>query len=713
MDYQWLMFAFLLVFLLVGAVKALWHPLAKNVLRLACVPFAFFFAWLIQIFGGFQAIATSIATPILASLSQEELSADTEAFITASASTLISSILFGVVFMVFLTLLRLIAAKLIYKAISKRDKDQEKAENAGFKALSILSGAMGGFLVLGVMLMPMFYVMDIASCATSVVRDTECDDSQIWRVAEVIDNDVVEPYEKGITTNIYKYTGISYLMNSTTSLGGRIETDSGDKTYATKTLKTLLSNGVDLAISFQSEKSNDENLSNDLEALLSDPVLISVVSDIVIASIEDMEIDDSKVQEDLMSALVISLKEHYSQTDKSAISNDVKTLGNAVVYLNEQGHLMPLITNPNVAEGLGGLINDQKSLEGTVDILTGVSSYDILLEKIYEFEIESLSNILEIPHNDKEAYDVLVQHLLDALNAIEKDSIKMNNVQYFVEKYAASGESIESIFFGNASAQDEKLYANWQKYQKGWKSVQDAFSASCEDTTLGSIWVEFDGNMYFYDGKAYTFTRGNEIPKDYSPVSPLCQYLVVKAVEREAEVTYDILIEWLEGYDSDTSASSSLAKKIVNKEEFVSNAVTLEKMLASADFTSWDEETRRKDSKLIVQILMKLKTVATGLSGDSSDDDYISSLTSQLGALGETLDIMCETSCIKELPSQLTEGMLQNDMFRKYINAGIVKELNDAVKDHDDMTYTSFMHSIEGIITLVIDKVDEFGGVIK
>ena len=77
------------------------------------------------------------------------------------------------------------------------------------------------------------------------------------------------------------------------------------------------------------------------------------------------------------------------------------------------------------------------------------------------------------------------------------------------------------------------------------------------------------------------------------------------------------------------------------------------------------------------------------------------------------MDIMYETTCVKELPSQLAEGMLQNETFRKYINAGVVRELNDAVKDHDNMTYTSFMHSIRGIISLVIDKIDDFGGAIQ
>lgn len=717
MDFQWIMLAFLLVFMIMGSVKAMWGSFLKNMLRLACVPVAFLLAWIIQLTGGFQAIVNSVVAPLMKNLIEGELSHDTEAFITATASTLASTILFGLTFLLFLMIFRIVA-KVIYKNISKKEEKDEngkpKKEKFGLRFVSILSGAMCGFLILGVMLMPLFYVMDLASSASSLAQKSECDDSQIYRVLDVIDEDIVQPYEKGITTNIYKYTSILPLMNATTSLGGKIVTETGDKAYATNTIKALLSSGGDIVITLQSKKADGANLSADIKNLFSDPIILSVVADFAMSKIENMELDEEKAHTDLLSALSMTMKGHYAGEDKKQFSNDIHAFGDAIACLNDYDHLIPLFTNKNTVSGLGDLINDQECLEETVHILTDVSSYDALLETVYEFEIESICEMLDIPNDDSEAYDVLIEHLVGALNSVEVGSVSVENVGYFASRFADSGESLETIFEANKSSYDKTLYNNWNKYQKAWRSVQDAFSASCEDTSLGAIWIEYNGNKYFYDGTAHVWSKGDQVADKYSPVSPLCQYLVTMALKREGEVTEDLLIQWLKAYTDDSSASSALAKKIVNKEGFVSSAVTYEKMLAAADFKSWDEESRRKDSKLIVQVIMKLKGVAEGLaSSDPAEDNYITTVIGHLGTLGEAMDLMYETTCVKELPTYLTEGMLQNETFRKYINAGVVRELNNAVKDHDNMTYTSFMHSIRGIISLVLGKIDEFGGAIQ
>ena len=733
MDCQWLLLAILFVFIAVGTVKTLWHPLMKNGLRLACVPVAFLLTWIIQRCGGFKAISSAIVSAILNSFNGLSAMPDTEAFLYASVSSLVSSCLFVIGFIILLVLLRCIAVRIAFNLILKNkntdienaeaeaeaeaeveSKTKEKPENIGFKVLSGLSGALGGFLILGVMLMPMFYIMDLASSATNAVRNSECDDSSVYRTIEVIDNHIVSPYENAITTKIYKNTGIYGLMNATSALGGKFVTEIGEKANAYNSLKTLLSNGVDVVISLQSAKSSGENLPDDIEELLSDPALRGIASELVMANADTIFKVDENGEETIGNGVLASLKNHYSQSGKQVISNDLKVLADAIEYLHDENLLMSVKISSDGITGLDSIINNDEALEGTVGILTGVSSYDMLIEYIYDYEIESVSHILGIPQDDKEAYELLIEHLLSAVNSVEKDSFSVEDVETFAEKFASSGLPITSIDFSDKSeGSDGMLYQEWKAYKDAWNSIHDAFSASCEDTTIGNIWIVSDGRMYFYYGETYVWEENTNIPKDYSPISALCQYLASKAVTADEEVTKNTLMTWLSDFEEENrGASTDLAVKLLNQNEFESSAVTLEKMLASSDFRSWDEETRRQDSSLIIQIWSKVRAVTENLPADdgSHGKEYVSKLIAQFGTLGEVMDLMHETSCITDLPEHLTLGMLQNDMFRKYINAGIITELNEAVKEDEDMSYRSFMYSLKSLISLVIDKLDDVGG---
>ena len=136
---------------------------------------------------------------------------------------------------------------------------------------------------------------------------------------------------------------------------------------------------------------------------------------------------------------------------------------------------------------------------------------------------------------------------------------------------------------------------------------------------------------------------------------------------------------------------------------------------SNATFEDWTEETRIQDSKYIIRIWSKLSVITDNLPTNdvAHDTAYVRRLLAQFGTLGETLDLMHSTSCFAELPDDITVGMLQNDLFRKYINAGVITDLNEAVKNDENMSYTSFLNSLRGLISLVIDKLDDLGGAIK
>ena len=714
MDFQWIILALLLSSMLMGAVKAIWGSFFENLIKLACIPVTFLVAWIIQAEGGFQRIADTCVDPLIKLLMGDSTTQSTLiSFIRAIASSMVAAIIFTLAFFLLLVIIRFIAKKIFLKKKSENEKFKEK-EAAPKKLASFVIGAIGGFLVFAIYLMPVFYTMDIIDSAFPTVREEKCDDSRVYNVLELVDNEIIAPYENGMVMKAYNYTGISSLMSKTASLGSKMTTSSGEEVYAADSLKTLISAGTDVLITVESKKATGARLSEDLKNVFSDDVICDVLADFAASSLESMEVDEEKVHTSMLTAITSVLKEHYEDAEQKQLSSDIHVLGEALVCLNDYDHLLPLLNGQSAALELAEVVEDQKCLEDVVQTLTDLSPYDALLETVYAFEIESICEMLGIPHDDKEAYDTLVGNLTEDLNAIQTGSINLYEVTYFADKFATSGKSLETIFEDGGSTIDKELYNNWNKYQKAWRSVQDAFSAACEDTSMGAIWIEHNGNKYFYDGTDHVWTKDDVVDERYSPVAELCQYLVTKAVDRNGKVTESVLIGWLEAFDSDCSDCSALAQKIINKDSFKSSAVTYEKMLSSSDFKSWDEESRRNDSKLLVQIIIDLKEITKVASGNGdSDKEYVKSLMNYIGTLGEAMDLMYETTCVKELPLQISEGMLQNDMFRKYINAGVIRQLNDAVKDHENMTYTSFMHSIKGVVSLVIDKIEDFGGTIQ
>lgn len=722
MDLGWLLFAILFVFVLIGATKAVFKPWLKNILRLACVPIAFFVTFLLQLAGIISMISNSLVSLINISDIMNESNIrtdDGETLVRAFASSLISSVLFVMIFILILVLLRCIAVNLIFKAISK--KDTADKENIGKAAISCICGAVCGFLVLGVVFTPLFYVSSFAYSAVSTVRTgEEYDDSNIYRALKVVDDEVVYPLESCLAMKAYKYTGMFSLMNKSAEAGGMIVYENG-RTSAKKTVDNVLENGISAVVMIQSEKGNDDKLSENISALSSDGLLLSIIADIAKDSVSSLA-SDATDGEVLESGIVDTIAEHYSKAEKEDIVTDIKILADTAVYLNDRKLLSKIIDEKTQSDAFSGIISDKELLYGCMDITSELSPFDELMLYFCKYEIDSLNSVFGIPENDEEAYDKLIGNILSAMNDTEYRGFDPKKVESFVEDLAASGKKI-TLISENESEKD--LYENWKEYEKLWVKLQGAFSAACEDMTLGYVWyVSSDGSLYFYDSETYVWQRSDTVESGYASSAPLCQYLALKTQNVRfgtggrltgREVTYEDLRDFLKGYPAWLSEykkcgsdTERLSKKLLDKEAFVSNAVTIETMVEKLDFESWDDRTKKEDIRPLAEIIVNIKVITEELekAKGSTDVKLLSSLMDQFDLLGTTLDIMARTHSMSEIPELFVEGMLQDDIFRTYLSAGIVKELNDSVRSDDPITYSSFMRSMKSMVSLVIDRIN-------
>ena len=78
-------------------------------------------------------------------------------------------------------------------------------------------------------------------------------------------------------------------------------------------------------------------------------------------------------------------------------------------------------------------------------------------------------------------------------------------------------------------------------------------------------------------------------------------------------------------------------------------------------------------------------------------------LVDQFEILGQVMDDMQKTTCIKNLPPQLMEGLVKNEMFASFMKPSIVYQINDIVEG-SDKTYADSMKQIGGLLKWAINS---------
>lgn len=760
MNFEWILLAFFLVALISGMSKSLSKSMLKNTLRLGAVVLSFLVAFILQLCGVFQGVVDAVVEAIdLAQMLPGFEGA--MVLISGIASTLVSPIFFVIVFFVLLWIFRIIIHFVVKYIESKNEATVEAeqvantvenntvepttetaedntaevtaAENAESiepttaeeasvvnevkadekpkkksafynecawkRAISIASGAVSGLLVLAVTLMPVFYIMSIVTTATDALAESDAKDSQIYHIIEVVDEHIATPYESSFVVGFYDVLGISDLTNYTARAGGKIVVDGGDAVYADDVLKNVLSNGLRTYAQITSVESESPTVQNDIKAIVSDPMLASIVSDILMNVMQDIETTVPE-EGDIMGEITNTFLEHYKNADKATISNDLQFVGGALGILAEEGIVLQLIAGNTEFEAL---LENEEMLRGVVKAISKLSAFGPTIEGAFGTGIELLGTSIGIPATSEEAYAAFIEHLVEAANA-DASSIRFNysEVESFVRYCISNGKKYNN----NRS---HSGYDDFEAYLARWTMVQLAFGHSGEDRSFGDFSIEIDGKTYVLQSKRFVEFDESKHAKRISPVADLIHYIAKNAGTRANETSLKNVVS---NYLRNTSLSpicKETAEMIVNADYSKLDAVTVEKMLAATDFEAWDEVTMAEDSEKCVDIIFNLLGMMDMLGGESQD---MEALVNQLGVVGATMDIMRETTCIKDLAPLMLEGLISNEMF-SMIPVYVAYNYNDTVVSGainsttgEPTTYTDIMNELLGML-------ENIGGIIQ
>ena len=733
MNYQGILLALFLVAIIVGTVKALKRSMLKNVLRLASAVVAFLIIFFLQMGGVFQnAITDAAATFDLTSLlSDIEVAAP---LVLALISTVAISIVFFSFFLPVLWILRIViffvmrgvekkqakkealaaseteegAEAPVAESESSEDETEDKPKTrkkrkpvfykqcAWKKAVSAATGVVSGILILAVFLMPFFYLMSFAGAVTDAVETSDADDSVVYQTVSVVDEYITSPYKQSFVGSLYDAVGLSDLMCYTVKLGGKIELGEDRAMYADDVLKNLLSHGVSAAMQVTSLKSECATVKDDVNAILADPAVSHIITDVVKELVADMEMEEGE-EDDLMGDLVNDFVQHYKEADDETLETDVRALGNVLGVLAEKRVLLQL-TSEDV--NFEDLLTDEETLGDIVEAISRLSAFSVVLQDAFTMGVEMLGETLQIPADDAAVYEHFVEDLLEQMKRSDSTAFDINTIRYYIVNCEKNGGKV-------SSSNGIKGYSQFVAYTNHWAKVQSAFAHAAEDTSYGYFTIEINGQWYLYDKNAKTILIYNDETKDaykdkISPVAGLINALTLYS--KTEKLTKDNLYAILNAYvaSAKDETSLALARRMLDAEGFVSPAVTVEKMLAAIDFSDWTEEEKAKDSRLCVHIVAEILVVMDHLesmTGAASLEDAVHMLD-EFAVIGDMMDTMKQTSCINKLPALLLEGIVKNETFEDYMKPSIVFQINEIAAENK--TYSECMKQIATVLKWAI-----------
>ena len=600
--------------------------------------------------------------------------------------------------------------RVVYKAACKEPAPKKKKKFKGIydecgwrRLVSIATGILGGVLVLAVMLLPFTYLMSIFTTATDAIHNSDAVDSPVYELIDVVDDYVISPYEKSFVSSFYGTTGINDLINFTARAGGKIVLEDGEVVYADDVLKGVLYNAVSAAAQLTSEVSECKDVRNNVNSIVGDPMLSTILADVVMEYIAEVDLEEIGVDsDDAMAGFVAGLVEYYQNADKAIIRQDLSALADAAGVLAEKKIVAQLI---NQDVDFESMIKDGETLASLVEAISGLSSFGPTIQSAFELGINMLGEGLMIPEDDAAVYDIFVADILEKMVKTSGSSYDIARVQYYVYHTANNGLKANS---SNGIAG----YSDFSAYVAQWERVQSAFAHASEDKSYGYFTIEINGDLYVYDSSSKTIEKYTEQNKEQyknkiSHVSGLINALTLYSSTKQLTVEnlYTILTDYAN--KSTDEASVALANKILNKDSYVAEAVTVEKLLASTDFEDWTTEEKATDSRLCVEIITDLIDVMAAMEsfemdGEANEMEMALMYVDMFTMIGSVMDVMQQTSCIKDLPPLLIEGLIKNEMIADFLKPSLVFQMNEIVANNEDKTYYDCMNQIAGNIRFAI-----------
>ena len=347
------------------------------------------------------------------------------------------------------------------KEESKRRKKQGYYRESGeHKAISILAGAVCGFLLCAINFVPMFYWMDLISDVTNnvlyngVSYNTSANEegTKIYNGVKFIDKYIVQDYEKSFVIETYESFGIIDLMNNSVKQGAIIGTykdKQGEEIniYATEVASHYISYTLRLSCALLDVNyvyDDEYGVSKDVEAIfdhytyqnsINKIATFIATNDKVNAFLDEMLAKDT-VNEDgspnFINTLMANIFGVYKNgTDimengelvhldaTQVVANDLNTVSDVVVVMIKHNKLLSNIIKGDMETLLEGQNNTL--LSDLIAVMSQLSGYKPAMESVFTMGVEMIGGIefIGLPKTKEDGYQLFLNRILTALGNID------------------------------------------------------------------------------------------------------------------------------------------------------------------------------------------------------------------------------------------------------------------------------------------------------
>lgn len=613
-------------------------------------------------------------------------------------------------------------------------EEQRKLKRRGFfkesgeqKSISIVCGAVSAFLIFAIVMMPVFYTMSIVNTVKDSVLNSDSQDSIVYKVVDVADKHFFRPYNDSFIIELYDSMALVDLMNYTVRAGGRIVLDEDRVIYADDVLKGTAGSFAGLATELTSTDPDKEKLSEHLNVILTNPIIVSTAATVIPSLLKDMELPEAE-DGDIFGGMLSGVLEHYKNIDEEGIVSDLHAIGDVIVVVADQGIVIKAISGDFNIESL---MEDKEMLGDLLGAMAGLSVFEPVVGETLKFGVDMLGGILGVPESDAAAYDIFMTHLLDGVTGAESTSFDIAKVESFIANCVEYGEG--KVF--TYAAVDPEGSQAFLEYFMHWASVQNAFMHSSEDRSLAYFTMPVGDKLYICDRaditnvdnindmkkitlSVVTDPAADEYKNKISPLAHLIHYL---AQNSSASLDEDGLKVLLNDYAlvSSDEVCVNVAQRLQDRETFVSKGVTKGALVGSLNFGTeddeWTVEEKKADAVLCVEIIFNLLDMMKSLGaaapveegGAGQGTESIALLLDQFVVLGKTMDLMMDTTCMNELPPLMLEGLVKHEMFSKFMTPSIVNQINDKIQNDPNLTYADYMKSLVDTFKIALQTLNK------
>ncbi len=342
------------------------------------------------------------------------------------------------------------------------------------KSVSIIAGAVSGFLAFAIAFMPVFYTMGVLSDITKSIDHEHPEDNynKIYLAIDFVDDNLVIPYESSFVYQIYDSMGLVDLMNGTVMLGGQLIVD-GEVQYADTIGRDVLTNTIKVVTQVMSNNPNPEVLRNALNGIITEPLLFSFIYDAIEKIMADQEVPDDYDESDILSTIkyqiianykapteptmptqdMFATEEEYQAallqyekdladyTAKAAaykemLTGDIEALTDVIVTLVEKKLIADLISGAN---DFDALLSDKDNIKDLLGTMSGLSVYNVVMTGAFDSGINMIGPMLGVPADKQAGTDAFISQIINASNNVSDMS-------------AEDLASLKTLFINAASA---------------------------------------------------------------------------------------------------------------------------------------------------------------------------------------------------------------------------------------------------------------------